>query len=155
MASSCWPSGRIATRLRRVSSVPADPAEWPPFETSYKQMLDALDWITAENRRTGSPFNGKVAVDKVAAMGHSCGGLQTVKVSTDPRITTAVVLNSGMITDDDQYMIRHELKRSVLDADARAHRLLHRRRDRHRVRQFGNGLEGSAGAAEDGDVFTS
>ena len=93
----------------------ADPAQWPPFETSYKQMLDALDWITAENRRTGSPFNGKVAVDKVAAMGHSCGGLQTVKVSTDPRITTAVVLNSGLITDDDQYMIRHELKRSVLD----------------------------------------
>src|SRR5688572_29714515 len=94
---------------------PADPAQWPPFETSYTQMLDALDWITAENRRSGSPFNGKVAVDKVAAMGHSCGGLQTVKVSTDPRITTAVVLNSGMITDDDQYMIRHELKRSVLD----------------------------------------
>ena len=65
--------------------------------------------------RPGSPFNGKVVVDKVAAMGHSCGGLQTVKVSTDPRITTAVVLNSGMMTDDDQYMIRHELKRSVLD----------------------------------------
>ena len=93
----------------------ADPAQWPPFETSYKQMLEALDWITAENRRTASPFNGKVAIDKVAAMGHSCGGLQTVKVATDPRITTAVVLNSGMITDDDQYMIRHELKRSVLD----------------------------------------
>jgi dienelactone hydrolase len=93
----------------------ADPAQWPPFETSYTQMLDALDWITAENRRSGSPFNGKVVVDKVAAMGHSCGGLQTVRVSTDPRITTAVVLNSGMMTDDDQYMIRHELKRAVLD----------------------------------------
>lgn len=94
---------------------PADPAQWPPFETSYTQMLDALDWITAENRRTGSPFNGKVAVDKVAAMGHSCGGLQTVKVATDPRITTAVVLNSGMMPDGDQYMNRHDLTRSVLD----------------------------------------
>ena len=94
---------------------PSDPAQWPPFETSYKQMIDALDWITAENTRAGSPFQGKVAVDKVAAMGHSCGGLQTVKVSTDRRITTAVVLNSGMLTDDDQYMVRHELKRSVLD----------------------------------------
>jgi dienelactone hydrolase len=94
---------------------PENPAEWPPFETSYKQMLQALDWITAENGRKGSLFNGKVDTSKVAAMGHSCGGLQTVKVSTDPRITTAVVLNSGMITDDDQYMIRHELKRSILD----------------------------------------
>ena len=28
---------------------PEDPAEWPPFETSYTQMFDALDWITAEN----------------------------------------------------------------------------------------------------------
>lgn len=94
---------------------PDDPAKWPPFETRYTQMLQALDWITAENSRKGSPFIGKVMVDKVAVMGHSCGGLQTVKASTDPRITTAVVLNSGMITDDDQYMIRHELKRSVLD----------------------------------------
>jgi hypothetical protein len=59
----------------------ADPARWPPFETSYKQMLHALGWITAEDRRKGSPFNGNVAVDKVAAMGHSCGGLQTLKVS--------------------------------------------------------------------------
>lgn len=92
-----------------------NPAEWPPFETSWKQMFDALDWITAENTRKGSAFNGKVMTDKVAVMGHSCGGLQTVKASTDPRITTAVVLNSGMITDDDQYMVRHELKRSVLD----------------------------------------
>ena len=94
---------------------PENPADWPPFETSWKQMLAGLDWISAESRRAGSLFNGKVMTDKVAAMGHSCGGLQTVKVSTDPRITTAVVLNSGMITDEDQYMIRHELKRSVLD----------------------------------------
>ncbi len=93
---------------------PENPAEWPPFETSHTQMLDALDWITAESRRQGSPYYEHVVVNKVAAMGHSCGGLQTVKVSTDPRITTALVLNSGMITDEDQYMIRHGVKRSIL-----------------------------------------
>ncbi|HMB74442.1 MAG TPA: alpha/beta hydrolase [Gammaproteobacteria bacterium] len=94
---------------------PADPAQWPPFETSYRQMLDALEWITAENDRPGSALRDKVAVDKVAAMGHSCGGLQTIKASVDPRITTAVVLNSGMMTDDDQYMRRHEVQRSILN----------------------------------------
>jgi dienelactone hydrolase len=99
-----------APRLDR----PEDPAEWPPFETHYSQMYGALDWITAENARAGSPFNGHVAVDKVAAMGHSCGGLQTIRASVDPRITTAVVLNSGMMTDDDQYMVRHEVRRSIL-----------------------------------------
>jgi alpha-beta hydrolase superfamily lysophospholipase len=93
---------------------PADPAEWPPFETRYSQMLDALDWIEAENERPGSPFLGKVAADKVAVMGHSCGGLQAVKASVDPRVTTALVLNSGMMADDDQYMRRHELERSIL-----------------------------------------
>jgi dienelactone hydrolase len=98
-------------RLQR----PADPAEWPPFETRYSQMLDALDWIAAENGREASPFFGRVAVDKVAVMGHSCGGLQAVRASVDPRVTTAVVLNSGMMADDDQYMHRHELERSILD----------------------------------------
>jgi dienelactone hydrolase len=95
---------------------PADPAEWPPFETHYSQMLDALDWIRAENDRTGSPFRDHVAVDKVAVMGHSCGGLQTIRASVDPRITTALVLNSGMMPDGDQYMVRHELERSILGA---------------------------------------
>jgi dienelactone hydrolase len=93
---------------------PANPAEWPPFETRYSQMLDALDWIVAENARKGSDLEGKVAVDKVAVMGHSCGGLQAVRASVDPRVTTAVVLNSGMMADDDQYMRRHELERSIL-----------------------------------------
>jgi hypothetical protein len=95
---------------------PADPAEWPPFETSWKQMFTALEWAAAENGREGSVFHGKVDADKVATIGHSCGGLQSVKASVDPRVTTAVVLNSGMMPDGDQYMIRHELERSVIDA---------------------------------------
>jgi dienelactone hydrolase len=93
---------------------PADPADWPPFETHYSQLLDALEWIAAENDRQGSPLLAKVAVEKVAVMGHSCGGLQAVKASVDPRVTTAVVLNSGMLADGDQYMRRHELERSIL-----------------------------------------
>jgi dienelactone hydrolase len=93
---------------------PEDPAEWPPFETRFSQMFDALEWLDAESERQGSPFFGKVATDRVAAMGHSCGGLQTVRASVDPRITTAVVLNSGMMPDGDQYMIRHEVERSIL-----------------------------------------
>ena len=86
---------------------PADPAEWPPFETHYSQMFDALEWIAGENDRPGSPFHGKVVIDKVAVMGHSCGGLQAVKASVDPRITTALVLNSGMLADGDQYIAVH------------------------------------------------
>jgi dienelactone hydrolase len=93
-----------------------DPAQWPPFETHYSQMFDALDWITAENARLDSVFHGVVALDKVAAMGHSCGGLQTIRASVDPRIATAIVLNSGMMADGDQYMLRHEVERAILEA---------------------------------------
>jgi dienelactone hydrolase len=100
-----------APRLER----PNDPAEWPPFETRYSQMFDALDWITAENDKPGSAFQGKVAVDKVAVMGHSCGGLQSIRASVDPRISTALVLNSGMMPDGDQYMARHEVERSIVN----------------------------------------
>jgi dienelactone hydrolase len=93
---------------------PADPAQWPPFETHHRQLLEGLEWLVAENGRPGSPFHDQVAVDRVAVMGHSCGGLQAVKAAVDPRVSTAVVLNSGMMADGDQYMARHELERSIL-----------------------------------------
>ncbi len=94
---------------------PDDPAEWPPFQTNFSQMLDALDWVTNESVRRDSDFFGAVAIDAVAVMGHSCGGLQAIRASIDPRITTAVVLNSGMMADGDQYMARHDVERSILD----------------------------------------
>jgi dienelactone hydrolase len=93
---------------------PQDPAQWPPFETRHSQLLEALDWITAENGREGSAYRDHVAVDKVAVMGHSCGALQAVRASGDPRVSTVVVLNSGMMPDGDQYMVRHDLERSIL-----------------------------------------
>jgi dienelactone hydrolase len=65
--------------------------------TKSSQLLDAVEWATAENARQGSEFYGKVDVSKVAVMGHSCGGLQAMEVSTDPRVTTTIMLNSGII----------------------------------------------------------
>ncbi len=95
---------------------PADPAAWPEFETQSQQLLDGLDWIAAEATRTGSDWQNHVDTTRVAVMGHSCGGMQAMSVSTDPRVTTTVILNSGIFPDGDQYNARFGLKRSQLQA---------------------------------------
>jgi dienelactone hydrolase len=69
----------------------------PPRQpTKSSQLLDGIAWATAENTRDGSSYKGRIATDKVAVMGQSCGGLQTLDVSTDPRVSTVVVLSGGI-----------------------------------------------------------
>lgn len=63
--------------------------------TESKQLLDAVDWAIKENSRPESIFFQKIDIEKVAVMGQSCGGLQALAVSSDPRVTTTVILNSG------------------------------------------------------------
>jgi enterochelin esterase-like enzyme/dienelactone hydrolase len=65
--------------------------------TSASQLLAALDWIVAENDKKDSVYSGKIDPAKVAAMGMSCGGLQAIEISSDPRISTTVVCNSGVL----------------------------------------------------------
>ncbi len=66
--------------------------------TKSVQLLEALDWATAENRRPDSKYYQKLNPSKFAVFGHSCGGLQALEVSTDPRVTTTLVMNSGVVT---------------------------------------------------------
>ncbi len=65
--------------------------------TSAAQLLGALDWIIAQNSTAGGPYEGRIDTTKVAAMGMSCGGLQAIEISGDPRIRTSVVCNSGVL----------------------------------------------------------
>ena len=64
--------------------------------TKSSQLLDGLNWAIAQNEGSGD-YKGKLDTTKVAAMGHSLGGLQALEVSTDPRITTTVCWNSGVL----------------------------------------------------------
>ncbi len=56
----------------------------------------AIDWAAKENARTGSPLEGKSALDKVAVMGQSCGGFLSIVLGADPRVKTIGVFNSGV-----------------------------------------------------------
>lgn len=75
---------------------PDAPPRTTPDETQVAQMLEAIDWATRENARQGSALAGHIDLAKIAAGGHSCGGLQALAVSDDPRVKTTLVLNSGI-----------------------------------------------------------
>jgi len=72
------------------------PRNLPPAATHPSQMLDAIKWATAENDRAGSKYYKHLNTAKIAVMGQSCGGVQAIEVAADPRITTAVIWNSGL-----------------------------------------------------------
>src|SRR5687767_1893168 len=55
----------------------------------------AIAWAETENGRAGSPLNGKIALDRVAVMGQSCGGFLALELGADPRVDTIGVFNSG------------------------------------------------------------
>lgn len=80
---------------------PARPAAVPGQLTMPQNrtahMLETIDWAIAQNEVTGGRFEGRIATGKIAVMGHSCGGLQAIAAADDPRVTTAIIGNSGII----------------------------------------------------------
>ncbi len=83
-------------------------------KTEPSQLLGGLDWILSENESTESIYFGKMDATKVAAMGMSCGGLQAIQISSDPRITTTVVCNSGVLPDPSPMAGMPPLSKDVL-----------------------------------------
>ena len=75
-----------------MSTVPREGAR----QETADDMRNAIDWAKKENTRTGSPLKGKIAVDKIAVMGQSCGGFLSITMGADPRVKTIGVFNSGI-----------------------------------------------------------
>jgi hypothetical protein len=63
------------------------------------QLIDAINWAIAQNADKASPYYSKIDVSKIAVSGMSCGGLQTLEMAPDPRVTTAVICNSGLFVN--------------------------------------------------------
>jgi hypothetical protein len=64
--------------------------------TTADMLIDAIDWAVAENTRAGSKYFGKLDTTAIAAMGQSCGGLEAIGASSDPRVRSTVLWNSGI-----------------------------------------------------------
>ena len=64
--------------------------------TDSDMLIDAIDWAVAENGRAGSKYFGRLDTDAITAMGQSCGGLEAIDASSDPRVASTVLWNSGI-----------------------------------------------------------
>lgn len=64
-------------------------------------LIQALDWAIAENDRPCSQYYRSLEPSKLAVMGWSCGGLMAEGVSSDPRLTTVLINNSGLLAPSD------------------------------------------------------
>ena len=65
--------------------------------TTSAMMVEALDWITAQNDDKASIYHQKADLKNAAVAGMSCGGLQAIEVADDPRFKTLMVMNSGVL----------------------------------------------------------
>ena len=66
--------------------------------TKSSQLIDAINWAIAENGRKDSQYYNKLDTSKIAVMGHSCGGIQSIAVGDDPRIKLIVNWSGGLFT---------------------------------------------------------
>jgi hypothetical protein len=68
----------------------------PRRQATADDLRAAIDWAGKENARSDSPLKGKIAIDKVAVMGQSCGGFLSIVLGADARVKTIGVFNSGV-----------------------------------------------------------
>jgi len=66
-------------------------------QSKTSQLYETMDWAKAQNEEKASPYYAKLDPSAIAVMGQSCGGLQALEAASDPRVKTAVILNSGII----------------------------------------------------------
>ena len=72
---------------------------WGLPRSTSDQQLEAIDWVIARNEDKNSPYYHKIDVKNIAVAGMSCGGLQTLANSADPRIKTLMIMNSGLFSN--------------------------------------------------------
>ncbi|HZV58576.1 MAG TPA: hypothetical protein VFF89_12985 [Sphingobium sp.] len=93
-------AGSILTGPGAKPQPPAVPHEPTPEDyTSVEQVRQGIDWALAQNADPKSPYFGKIDPAKVAVSGFSCGGIQALKLASDPRVKAVVIHNSGLLPD--------------------------------------------------------
>ncbi len=66
-------------------------------QSSAQQQIESIDWAFAQNSNPESPFYHKLDLQHLCLAGMSCGGLQTLYNCAEPRITSLMICNSGVL----------------------------------------------------------
>jgi hypothetical protein len=74
--------------------------------TDSDLLVDSIDWAIAENSRRTGKYHGRIDTTKIAVMGQSCGGIETYEVAANPRLTTTVLWNSGLLNDSQNHLLQ-------------------------------------------------
>jgi hypothetical protein len=83
-----------------ITTAGAAPEGAPRRQATAADLKAAIDWAQQENMRPGSPLNGKIETRRVAVMGQSCGGMLSITLGADPRVSTIGVFNAGVQGSD-------------------------------------------------------
>jgi len=106
--------GYVIVALGTPGGAAAAPADSTTDPTQASQMIEAIEWAERETARQGSALYRRIDVTKIAIGGHSCGGLQALSVSHDPRIDTTLVLDSGIYNEPGTGRSRIKVEKSQL-----------------------------------------
>lgn len=110
-------NGKISTELEEATQnlmaatrqTPPQSGDAPSFDlatavpqeqlkrSNTSRLFKAMEWAKMQNSKAGSPYEGKLDTAAIAVMGASCGGLQALDAALDPRVKTAVIVNSGIM----------------------------------------------------------
>jgi hypothetical protein len=72
----------------------------PGDAITRQRMTNGLNWIIAQNVVSGSPYQGKLAVDRAVAMGYSVGGTGSIEIGGHEAIATVVAIHGHSATGD-------------------------------------------------------
>ena len=59
----------------------------------------AIDWALAQNANPKSPYHQRIDPNAIAVSGFSCGGVQALRIGSDPRVKTIVAMNTGLFSE--------------------------------------------------------
>ncbi|WP_089927100.1 cellulose binding domain-containing protein [Lentzea albida] len=94
-----------------TGSVDGSPNGVPSGSPIPSLLTGAITWAEREQNRSGAPLSQRLDLTKVAAAGHSCGGLEALVAAQDSRVSAVVSLDSGFFADGSFGYSRAELAR--------------------------------------------